>query len=58
MQLNDFTKGQIVRHAISGCAAKVIRRLKKRGLVTIEFIEGARAGQWHDANPVNLKAEA
>ena len=58
MQLSDFTKGQVVRHAISGCAAKVIRPMKKRGVVTIEFTEGPRAGHWHDANPVNLKLEA
>lgn len=32
MQLADFTKGQVVRHVVSGCAAKVIRPLKTRGL--------------------------
>lgn len=58
MQLSDFIKGQMVRHAISGCAAKVIRPLKKRGVVTVEFTEGPRAGQWYDANPDNLKHEA
>jgi hypothetical protein len=58
MTLLDFKKGQIVRHAISGCAATVIRPVKSRRVVTIEFSEGPRAGTWYDAKPINLKLEA
>lgn len=54
MNLSDFHKGQKVRHAITGCAAVVVRPVKSRGVVTIEFMEGPRAGQWYDANPDNL----
>ena len=56
MQFQDARKGQIVRHRITGSAAKIIRPVKSRGVVTIEFTEGPRLGQWYDAFPQTLDA--
>lgn len=34
--------------------AKVVRPVKSRGVVTVEMIEGPRAGQYYDALPSNI----
>lgn len=52
MELSDITKGQIVNHADQGRA--IVKRVLKRGVVTVELLEGLRAGQWYDANPKRL----
>lgn len=49
-------KGDIRTHAGLGVKVKLIRCLKSRrpGFWTVEIIEGPRAGQWYDADPVLL----
>ena len=52
MTLDAIKKGQTVRHVDHGLA--VVKRILRRGVVTVELKEGIRAGQWYDANPARL----
>lgn len=49
-------KGDIKYHAGLEAKVKLIRKLKSRlpGFWTVEIIDGHRAGQWYDADPVLL----
>jgi len=49
-------KGAIAYHAILDARVKLIRQLKSRrpGFWTVEILDGPRAGQWYDADPVCL----
>lgn len=53
MDIKNITKGQTVRHADQGAA--IVKRILRRGVVTIELREGMRAGQWYDASPARLQ---
>lgn len=55
MTFEEAQKGQRVRHGILGFEARVIRPVKSRRVVTIQFTTGPRAGgDWYDAYAENL----
>lgn len=58
----DFTKGQRVRyignhpkHAAHGLTARVVRPVKSRNVVTIDFEENQGWCGWYDAKPENIE---
>lgn len=65
-QLSDFAKGQRVRYIghrvasgveLHGLAARVVRPVKSRGVVTLDWIDAPDplCRGWFDAKPENLE---